>query len=280
MFEAIKDSIGRKNKYLTITVVNMIQALSCLLMTTSRNFTPKRGLRGFTKIFRTKLPKYKVKLLELPPLTELLASSEEFIGKNALGDLRQKKLNVYKSYLPVKSNTNLLDALHREDNDLNDILNIIGDNLNSMSSFYIAVSFEAIDDTLRAREGASDTVIVAPEFKRLCVRALYKMRFFESDEILKLIKCLSTLRFHENTLIVQAALEMARHLINDFNIKELDALNSALAQIKIKNSEESSLLMATRAAIPLAKRKLLEAKQFPLDYELLQTSSDTNGDRC
>ena len=45
---------------------------------------------------------------------------------------------------------------------------------------------------------------VALEFKQLCDRSLLKMRFFEADEVLMLVICLSMIDLPEDTLLVQA----------------------------------------------------------------------------
>lgn len=203
----------------------------------ARIFLSQRGIRARQIIFRHKIPRYKKDLKNLPELTKLLVKPDnpQHI-EDAIG-LRRQKLAVYKEYLPEKFNTNLIESLFHPDNDIDRLLRLIDEHLFTMTSFYLATSFEAIDDMMRANLCDPSTVRVSPEFEKLCTRTLYKIRFFEADEILKLVKCLSTLRAPENTLIVQAALQMARHLVNDFNGDELDTLTEALEHIEPAQAE-------------------------------------------
>lgn len=220
-----------------------------------------RGIKGEQKIFRQSLPKYKKILSDLPPLTGLLTNQDAI--ENA-ARLRDEKLNVYMNYVPVNSNTNLLEGIFKAD-DIDKLLRIIDENLASMTSFYIGVSFEALDDMMRANLCDRATVAVAPEFRRLCSKAIYKMRFLEADEVLKLLKCLSTLKMPENVLLVQAVLQMARNHINEFTIKELKTLQDALEQFNLINNGKESLLLALMDAIPLAMERQIEEKQFSED---------------
>lgn len=185
----------------------------------------KRGIRGVKKIIRERIPRYKVNLSDLPPLTEHLIDAQP---RNSIEDIRYariKKLETYTAYMPPATSKILLEALLNPDlNDIDQLLRIIDDNSSTMTSFYLGVSFEVIDDMIRDNLCDYATVAVSPEFKRLCAKTLYKLRFFEADEILKLMKCLSSIKISPDTLIYQAALKMARELINDFEVDELDKL--------------------------------------------------------
>lgn len=222
----------------------------------------RRSIGGRRRLIRTRLPKYKKNLGSLPPLTELLTRPDEHTHLNGPIKLRLEKLSVYKQFLPIGSNTNLIEALFNPDNDIDRLLNIISDNLETMNSFYVGVSFEVLDDMVRAQLCDPATIIVAPEFRKLCEKALYKIRYFEADEVIKLIKCSSSLGLPENTLLVRAGLEMARHLINDFNLDELDALYMSLDTFRPIESKDKSLLLVLKAAIPHAQNRQLDEKQF------------------
>lgn len=227
------------------------------------------GIRGVRRVFRTPLPKYRKNLLELPPLTSLLTSNER---PKDFKQLKQEKLLTYKSYIPDNAKVPLLEALFNSSNDIETLLQIIDDNLDTMTSFYIAVSFEALDDFIHEYPESASTIIVAPEFKKLCTKALFKCRHFESDETLKTLKCLATLAMPEDLLIVQAVLQMTRHLINDYNISELNTLMNSLEKLKMSNIKgKTSLATALKRAIPLAKDRLIDGKYFTQeeDYERL-----------
>lgn len=223
-----------------------------------------REIKSMKKIFRQRLPKYKVKLDQLPSLTKLLThqQTDNNIKLESLDELRLAKLNTYKQYLPINSKPILLEALFSPKNDIHDLLTIIDANLDTMTSFYIGLSFEALDDMMRSGQCDKSTVTVSPELKRLCTKAMYKVRFFEADELLKLLKCLSTLGMPEDTILVQAALQMTRHLINDFNLDELDALAECLETFKITDNSNKSLLLVLKKAIPLVQKNQIEEKQF------------------
>lgn len=223
---------------------------------------PNRGVRGVIRPIRTKLPQYKKNLQNLPPLTGLLTERvEEFVNIKDFKSLRLRKLAVYKEYMPVKSNTVLLEALFNPENDIDRLLRIIDDNLSSMNSFYLGISFEALCDMVRFGSCEPATILVSPEFKTLCSKTLLKVRFFEADEVLKLVKCLSSLHIPENTLIVQAAFQMARHLINDFNFEELESLLESLQTFEVIQDDKKSLLIALKNSIPKAIKLLEEQKQ-------------------
>lgn len=204
-----------------------------------------RGLRRDHRIFRTKLPKYKVNVSQVPPLTELLTNgnAEDFL------ELRREKLEVYKKYIPERYNKNLLEALFNENSNIDYLLNVISENIETMTSFYLGVAFEALDDMMRAKLCQPETVAVSPEFRQLCTKTLYKIRFFEPDEILKLLKCVSTLRLPEDILLVQAALHMARNQINEYNLDELRTLSESLNSIRAVDAQDKSLLVAMKKTI-------------------------------
>lgn len=218
--------------------------------------TSKRNLRYVVRTPRQRLPRYKVNVGRLPPLTKFLTHHEEDFD---LRLLRQEKLNVYKQYLPVNQKPVLLEALLNTDQDIDQLLRVIDENLETMTSFYVGVSFESLDDTMRANPSYKSTVAVAPEFRRLCSKALYKMRFLEADEVLKVIKCLSTLNIPESALIVQATLQMVRHLINDFNDYELRTLSSSLNCMRLQSVSNKSLLKILQTAIPVAQQRLVSS---------------------
>ena len=228
---------------------------------------PRRNIRGVRRMFRQELPQYKTDLANLPPLTQLLTLNEDTNSNlessqllKSLNELRVKKLDTYKFYLPIDQKPVLLEALLNTNNDIDRLLRIIDENLETMTSFYVAVSFEALDDMMRYHQCDIGTVIVSPELKRLCKRALYKIRFFEADEILKLIKCISTMDLPEESLLSQSAFQMARHLINDFNLDELETLSVCLDKFKISDTSRKSLLLALNDAIPVVKVNQVKEK--------------------
>lgn len=217
-----------------------------------------RGLKAVKIINRKALPKYKRDLNDLPPLTKYLTIGEarDVDQEQALTlkDLWEKKLATYKSYLPMTHSTKpiLLEAMFNPSNDIDNLLRIIQDNLETMTSFYVANAFEVLDDQIQYNDQYRHVIIVAPEFRSLCGKALFKMRFFEADEILKIVKCLATLQLPEETLIVQSTLQMVRHLINDFDYNELVTLRLSLESFRISNNSKKNLLVTLKEAIPLA----------------------------
>lgn len=228
------------------------------------------GIKGTTRIIRSQIPRYRKNLAQLPPLTKLLTSQEK---PPSLEVLRQQKLSIYKSFIPDNQKVPLLEAIFNPSNDLVTLLQIIDANLETMTSFYVGVSFEALYDAMQENPDKIATVLVSPEFKRLCVRALYKARHFESDETLKVLKCVSTMGLPEDTLIVQATLQMTRNLINDYNADELNTLMKALDRLKLKsNHDGKSLALALKKAIPLAKERLFDMKHLanPEDQQRLE----------
>lgn len=210
----------------------------------------RSATRGVMRTIRDKLPKYKKDLGKLPPLTGLLVKQENFRDIHEAIELRKQKLDIYKQYIPSNTNTNYLEALFNENsNDIDKVLTIIDENLETLNSFLVAVSFEALDDLMVGRLCDPMTIAVSPEFKRLCQKTIYKLRFFEADEVLKLLKCLSNLSIPEDTLLVQGALQMARHHINDFNYEELVMLDTILRSFNERVETSKSLLIALKKVI-------------------------------
>lgn len=234
------------------------------------NLTNQRGAKNVIfKTIRTKLPKYKKNLARLPPLTDLLTRLDYTVDLKKIMNTRCEKLEVYKQYIPVGANTNYLEAIfHVDTNDSDRILEIIELNLETLNSFYLAVTFEALDDLMFAELCEPLDFAQSRVFKELCTKTLYKIRFFESDEVLKLLKCISRIGIAEDTLIVQAALQMARHHINDYNIKELDMLMLTLTRFKEIIEPSKSLLVALKVAIPKAKDR--QFKEKLIDEEQLK----------
>lgn len=231
--------------------------------------TQVRGVKKVTKITREKLPKYRNDLSKLPPLTKLLVKD---IDKSAeriatASKLRQEKLDIYKHYMPDRIDTNLIEALFATDNnDIDKLLRVIDINLVTMNSFYVGVCFEVISDMIDLGLCESSTVAAAPEFKRLCEKTLFRLRFFESDDLLKLIKCLSKVGVTGDALIVQGALQMTRHLINDFEIEELEALETTLSRFECSDmNDKRSLLSAIRKAIPVTKQQKTKIVLIPTE---------------
>lgn len=235
-----------------------------------RCINQSRGLRGRVKIFRQELPRYRKNLSKLPPLTKFLTQNMKPSSNKlaAFNELRQEKLEIYKEYLPDRSNTNLIEALfHPDNNEIDELLRIIDHNLVTMNSFYVGVSFEVINDSIELDLCHPSTIAAAPEFKRLCEKSIYKLRFFESDELLKVIKCLVNVGVPEDTLIVQGTLQMIRHLINDFEIQELQALSAILDQVEPSKEPDvkKSLLPAIKRAIPISIQRKSELRMLPDD---------------
>jgi len=234
----------------------------------------KRGVRAVRIVRRTRLPRFRRDLGDLPPLTEHLTlgskTDHDFTGQlgieNSLKDLWNKKLQVYKAYMPDNFKPVLLESMYDASNDIDKTLRLIDLNLETMTSFYVANSFEIISDQVHFEPSYKDTVLVSPEFKRLCKKTLLKMRFFESDELLKLIICLSRLQLPENTVIVQSTLQMIRHLINDFNYEELDSLKSTLESFEVIDNSKKNLLVILKDAIPLAMQLQIDQKLFTKSY--------------
>lgn len=190
-------------------------------------------MKGVRRIVRHNLPRSKIDLKKLPILTGYLTSREK-------RDFREVKLEVYKAYMPSNANHNLIEALLSPNNEVDRLLRIIDDNLTCMSSFYLGVSFEALDDLVRAQLCEPSTIVVSPEFKKLCTKSLYKLRYFEADEVLKVLKCLTSLNISQETLIYQATFKMTRELINHFEPHELEVV---LEETKIEIPKFSSLII-------------------------------------
>lgn len=195
-----------------------------------RNSIQTRYLRYHMRLFRDKLPKYKRDPGKLPHLTELLTQKESPPDLECFRKMKLEKLEVYRAY--IGKTTVLLDGLLNPDTDDGDkLLRVIDENLDAMTSFYLGVSFEALDDLIRAGLCQADTVLHAPEFRRLCSKTLFKLRYFDCDEVVKLIKCLAIVKLPSNSLLIQATYKMAQHLINDFCPNELEIVIDSMANL-------------------------------------------------
>uniref|UniRef100_A0A6G1SP91 Uncharacterized protein n=1 Tax=Aceria tosichella TaxID=561515 RepID=A0A6G1SP91_9ACAR len=221
-------------------IISRCNQFSCIIRTQNRN------IRGVRKVIRQTLPRYRNSLMNLRNWDEMTG----VVGQEdtSLNKLWSDRLEFYKLYMPPKQTHTLLEALFNPNNNIDQLLRIIDENLPTMNSFYLATSFEALNDMMQLRACDIDTVIVSPELKNLCKRTLVKLRFFEADEVLKLIKCLSTMRMPEETFIAQSAMQMARHLLNDFNASELLAMKESLENLQASDISQKSLLAAMKQA--------------------------------
>lgn len=213
----------------------------------------RRSIENLSMKKRIPMPKYQNSLSRLEPLSDILIDGRI----DSLEENCRRKLELYKQYLPPNHNTVLLEALLGA-KDIDTLLMVIDENLESMNSFLLAVSLEALTDQVRLASASPETILVSPEFKRLSTVLLYKMRYFETDEVLKLLNCLNVLNVPGKKLISQCAFQMTRYLINSFNMKELRHLNELLS----KFDNDTNLVSAIRKALPIAYKRQINEKMF------------------
>lgn len=232
------------------------------------NIINKRLASGLVKTIRTKLPRYKLDVYKLPIQSRNLLP---IINKDRT--ILLERLEIYKTYIPSNTSTVLLEALFNPNNDIDSLLNIIDINLPSMTSFYLALSFESLDNAIQLEFCHPETILVSPEFKRLCQRTIFRLRFFESDEIVKLIKCLAILGVQEDTFVMQASLQMAKYWINDYDSMELDVMQQSLARIDSGSKNSTRLLPCLYSSLSVAREKLIEAGNYIDNKVLLEAKS-------
>ncbi|XP_065284955.1 FAST kinase domain-containing protein 2, mitochondrial-like isoform X2 [Dermacentor albipictus] len=149
---------------------------------------------------------------------------------------------------PSKDADILAEQLQRAKN-VDRILELVVQHHRVMNNAQVLTAFTCLHDSIRQQPEQVDfkSLTSHPGFRELCNRALKRMRYYEAQEVLSLLKLCTLLQIPTNTALVQAIGQMLKHSINSLTLSELIFVDMLLQWQK----SSSSITDALKIAIPL-----------------------------
>lgn len=149
---------------------------------------------------------------------------------------------------PSKDADILTEQLERAKN-VEKLLDLVGQHHRVMNNAQVLTAFTCLHDVIRQHPKQVDYKSLTSHlgFRELCNRALKRMRFYETQELLSLLKLSTFFQIPANTALVQAIGQMLKHSINSLTLSELMFLDMLLHWQK----SSSSITDALKMAIPL-----------------------------
>jgi hypothetical protein len=114
---------------------------------------------------------------------------------------------------------------------IEEMLELISLHHSVMNNRHLSEAFESFHDIIRMSNRYNEESIQmfsSPQYKLLCNRAMKRMRYFQPQEILTILKSLLFIKVSPKTMIIQSLLQMARQLINDFSLEQIIFLDFLL----------------------------------------------------
>ncbi|KAL3234177.1 hypothetical protein MRX96_022695 [Rhipicephalus microplus] len=142
----------------------------------------------------------------------------------------------------------LTEQLQRARN-VDRLLDLVGQHHRVMNNAQVLTAFTCLHDVIKQQPKQADykSLTSHPGFRELCNRALKRMRFYETQEVLLLLKFSALFQIPASTALVQAMGQMLKHSINSLSLSELIFLDMLLQWQK----SSSSITDALKIAIPL-----------------------------
>lgn len=142
----------------------------------------------------------------------------------------------------------LTEQLQRAKN-VDRLLDLVGQHHRVMNNAQVLTAFTCLHDVIKQQPKQADykSLTSHPGFRELCNRALKRMRFYETQEVLSLLKFSTLFQIPASTALVQAMGQMLKHSINSLSLSELIFLDMLLQWQK----SSSSITDALKIAIPL-----------------------------
>jgi len=114
---------------------------------------------------------------------------------------------------------------------IEEMLELISLHHSVMNNRHLSEAFESLHDIIRMSNIYNEECIQmlsSPQYKQLCNRAMKRIRYFQPQEILTILKSLLFIKVSPKTMIIQSLLQMARQLINDFSLEQIIFLDFLL----------------------------------------------------
>lgn len=129
------------------------------------------------------------------------------------------------------------------------VLELVGQHHRVMNNAQVLTAFTCLHDVIRQHPERLDfkTLTSHPGFRELCNRALKRMRFYETDDVLSMLRLTTFFQIPANTALVQAMGQMLKHNINSLTLPQLMFLD---AHLRLQKSS-SSIIDALKIAVPL-----------------------------
>lgn len=129
------------------------------------------------------------------------------------------------------------------------VLELVGQHHRVMNNAQVLTAFTCLHDVIRQHPERLDFKALTshPGFRELCNRALKRMRFYETDDVLSMLRLTTFFQIPANTALVQAIGQMLKHNINTLTLPQLIFLDVHLRSQK----SSSSIIDALKIAVPL-----------------------------
>lgn len=129
------------------------------------------------------------------------------------------------------------------------VLELVEQHHRVMNNAQVLTAFTCLHDSIRQQPDHVDikSLTSLQGFRELCNRALKRMRFYEKDEVLYLLKLTTFFQIPASTALVQAIGQMLKHSLNTLTFSQLIFLDMLLQWQKSR----SSITDALKIAVPL-----------------------------
>lgn len=129
------------------------------------------------------------------------------------------------------------------------VLDLVEQHHRVMNNAQVLTAFTCLHDFIRQQPDHMDIKSLTSHqgFRELCNRALKRLRFYERDEVLYLLKLTTFFQIPASTALVQAIGQMLKHSINSLTFSQLIFLDLLLQWQK----SSSSIMDALKIAVPL-----------------------------
>lgn len=129
------------------------------------------------------------------------------------------------------------------------VLELVGQHHRVMNNAQVLTAFTCLHDVIRQHPERLDFKALTSHlgFRELCNRALKRMRFYETEDVLSMLRLTTFFQIPANTALVQAIGQMLKHNINTLTLSQLIFLDVHLRSQK----SSSSIIDALKIAVPL-----------------------------
>ncbi|XP_076309291.1 FAST kinase domain-containing protein 2, mitochondrial-like [Tachypleus tridentatus] len=122
-----------------------------------------------------------------------------------------------------------------------------------MNNKHLSVSFQKIYTFAKENYQNPPTVTSVPGFKRLCERVIKRARFFNTEDVISILRTLSYVKVPYSSAVYTSLCQMIRHTINDLTLSEIIFLDFLFNQ-----QTPTPLVSALKMALPLVMESQLD----------------------
>lgn len=201
----------------------------------------------------------KVAQMRLPKRNLSDTSTERHLPASSLKAKPTQSLQA-----PVKDADIITEQLQRAKT-TDKVLELVSQHHGVMNNSQVLAAFVCLYETARQETETpidKTSLTSQPSFRELCNRALKRMRFYETEEVLSLFKIITHFEIPAKSGLVQAVAQMLRHNLNSLSLQQLMFID----QLLMRQKTSSSLTDALKMAIPLVFQT-----QLPIQLDFSNT---------